>query len=204
MIAGVGTLLFLLVVNNVAPYTALMQNWAGSLFAPAENLFSGVARWLNVGIYWLLGVITYSVVQSFELFPRIIKTDRQLIQKLLNGVNNSSNYQPRNGDSKVVKGLKKVASQGLIWAYAHLETVKNIAYVIDSIVCYMYYPFVKSGNWADIFGIIYAGKFDQLDYGNIAKFFLTVKGVEWALEIFLALWEMFKAAKSVRSGESNP
>ncbi|BAY66923.1 hypothetical protein NIES22_70670 (plasmid) [Calothrix brevissima NIES-22] len=205
MLCIVGGILIGALHVNIVPY----QKLAASFLAPSAGDpnagfgflrmlpgFGKLAQVLGFVSAYVIGAFAYALVQFLELAPNLIHRSPKTLKGLL-ASSGGQKYALKEGDKGTVKRIKKSLNQGLVWALAHLEVIKSIAYIFDAFICFIAYPFIKElAGVGDFFGVFFTGQWNRIDWQNLLLFAITVYGVESLLKLIWALQDLEKASRS--------
>lgn len=204
LILGVSIVLLVKVIDiNVYPYKLLLKGTAEPETSSLRNVF--VIGWLiqKLDLFQadLMALLAYVFVQFFELLPKIIESDKDLVRSLLSQANSAVSVNE--GDKPVIKKLKKaLVPVGLLFK-AFADSIRVIAYIVDAFICYAGYPFFTGVDrlyeFDKIGDIIAFGQFDKINTGNLIFFALTVYGVEFLLENIIGILSLIQLKRKVRS-----
>lgn len=189
-----GVVLVKVIDINIYPYKLLTQEWYSPDNSALKNIvFIGwIIRKLNLFQTELLALFLYVIIQFFELLPKLIESDRDLVRKLLASASNFS--QPTNNDKGTIRRLKRALQPIALVFKAYADSLRVLAYVIDAFVCYAGYPFFEGVSRLyevdKIFDLIVFGQFDKILWDKVILFALTVYGVEFLLKAILGIFSL--------------
>lgn len=204
LILGVSIIILAKVIDiNVYPYKLLTQGTSSPETSSLRNIFviGWIIQKLNLFQADLMALLFYVFIQFFELLPKIIESDKDLVKGLLSQANNAVSVN--DNDKRVVKQLKKALQPiGLVFK-AFADSLRVVAYLADAFICYAGYPFFTGVDrlyeFDKIGDIIAFGQFDRINTGNLIFFALTVYGVEFLLENILGIISLIQLKRKVQT-----
>jgi hypothetical protein len=178
-----------LIVANIKPYVNI-SSWLGSglgsmPFVKSLSTFPPLA-WLfdngGMGLALIAGFILWGLLQGLEMLPKIILNDPDALLVLMSWVNQFKKITHRESDSALLRKLKyRFNNLPLEWI-EKMQQSRAIAYVIDGLLCFGYYPPIVGGY--DRLGVfLIAPNLKDLDLYNIVAAIATMFGLEVLYEV---------------------
>lgn len=188
-----------LIVANIKPYVNIVS-WLGSglgtiPFIQSLSTFPPLA-WLlgngGIGLATIAGFLVWGLLQGLEMLPKIILNDPDALLVLMSWVYQFKKITHRDNDSALLRKLKtKFNNLPLEWIEG-IQQSRAIAYIIDGILCFSFYPPIVGGY--DRLGVfLIAPNFKDLDLYNIVAALATMYG----LEVLYEVWKRIKTALDV-------
>ena len=209
-------------VSGVAYFLLTRWDWLeGRGFCGAVavllGLIAGVGTWLGMdaeaiasvqtfmamGFGVIFGLILWALLQTFEVYPKLLKYDRTLSRVIIDEYQRDGNaeYRIEEEDPAPIKSLKRwynnFPTLGLRWA----KRAQVAAYIIDAAICLAGYPPAEGGVMGFLFALITL-RWGLINWGSVLMLIVTLFVVEWALDVLFVLAQSLhyiKMAKARRS-----
>lgn len=194
-----------LIVLNIKPYVSI-SSWIGTGLSeiPFIQTLSNypALSWLfsnsGMGIAVITGFLLWGLLQGLELLPEIILNDPNALLVLMSWVYQFKKIRHKDNDSALLKKLKyRFNNLPLEWIES-MQQAKAIAYLIDGILCFGYYPPIVGGyDRLDVF--LVAPSIRDLNAYNIVAAIATMFG----LEVLYKVYKLIKTALDVMAESQN-
>ena len=188
-----------LITLNVKPYVGISA-WIGTGLGSMpfiQNLSSfPPLAWLlgngGMGLAMISGLILLSLLQGLQMLPKIILNDPEALLVLMSWVYQFKRVAHKENDSALLHKLKsRFNNLPLEWIES-MQQARAIAYLLDGILCFGYYPPIVGGY--DRLGVfLIAPSFKDLDLYNIVAAITTMFG----LEVLYQVYKLLKTALDV-------
>jgi hypothetical protein len=196
----------LLIVANIKPYINIVS-WIGSGLADVRVVQTlsqiPLLNWAlsngGMGLAFIAGFLLWGLLQGLQMLPKIILNDPEALLVLMAWVSQFKAIAHKSGDSELLRKLKyRFNNLPLEWLEG-MQQARAIAYVVDGLLCFGYYPPIIGGY--DRLGVfIFAPSISDLDISNIIAALATMFGIEVLYEVSKQL----KTALEVISQAQNP
>jgi hypothetical protein len=188
-----------LIVLNIKPYINISA-WIGTglgdiPFIQSLSQYPALA-WLfsnsGMGIAFITGFLLWGLLQGLEMLPEIILNDPDALLVLMSWVYQFKKIRHKDSDSALLRKLKyRFNNLPLEWIEG-MQQARAIAYIVDAILCFGYYPPIVGGY--DRLGVfLIAPNIRDLNAYNIVAAIATMFG----LEVLYKVYKMVKTALDV-------
>lgn len=179
----------LLVFANIKPYINIVT-WFGSGLAntPIINwlsqfpLFGLLLSNGGVGLAFIAGFLLWGLLQGLQMLPKIILSNPEALLVLMAWVYQFKGIAHKSNDSPLLRKLKQRFNNLPLEWIERLQQTRAIAYVIDAILCFGYYPPINGGY--DRLGIfLVSPSLSDVNWYNVIAALLTMFGIEILYEV---------------------
>ncbi len=184
---------------NVKPYINIVE-WLGSGLAN-QKLVQGL---LNVPILgymfttgavattFVLGVIIWALLQGNQMLPKLVLNNPESLLVLMSWVSRFKEITLKQSDSVLLRQLKQRFNNIPLEWVERMQNARAIAYVIDGILCFGYYPPIVGGyDRLNVF--LAAPSFADVDWFNLVAALATMFGIE----VMYEAWKILSIALDI-------
>jgi hypothetical protein len=190
-----------LMIANIKPYINIAI-WLGAGLADlrliqALSIFPPLA-WLitNAGMFlaFITGFFLWALLQGLEMLPTIVLDDPEALLVLMSWVYQFKRVIYHHNDSALLRKLKERFNNIPLEWIEKLQQTRSIAYVVDGILCFGFYPPIVGGY--DRLGVfLVAPSLQDVDLYNVTAALATMFGIE----ILYHVSKLLKTALTVMS-----
>lgn len=185
-------------IQNIKPYISIAE-WLGEGVSlpviealsrlPIISIVMGLGRGT---LAFICGVLIWALLQGLQMLPKIIMDDPEAILVLMSWVHAFKQIAYRESDSPLLRQLKdRFNSMPAQWVES-MQVARAIAYVIDGILCFGFYPPIVGGY--DRLGVfLTAPMMSDIDFRNLIAALVTM----FAIEVLYEIWKILNSALMV-------
>lgn len=195
LLIGIGCLAF----ANIKPYINIV-NWLGSGLAD-NKILSVIAKIPLIGYLvttgaiattFVLGCLLWSILQGQQMLPKLVLNDPEALLVLMSWVVRFKSIAFKSTDTPMLRQLKQRFNNIPLEWIERMQNARAIAYVIDAILCFGYYPPIVGGY--DRLGIVLVSpSLNDIAWFNVVAALATMFGIEILYEV----WKMLSIALDI-------
>ncbi len=195
LLIGVGCLAF----ANIKPYINIV-NWLGSGLAD-NKILSVIGNIPLIGYLFttgaiattfVLGCLLWAILQGQQMLPKLVLNDPEALLVLMSWVVRFKSIAFKSTDTPMLRQLKQRFNNIPLEWIERMQNARAIAYVIDGILCFGYYPPIVGGY--DRLGIfLVSPSFNDIAWFNVVAALATMFGIEILYEV----WKMLSIALDI-------
>ena len=179
----------LLIFANIKPYIKIVT-WLGTGLSdmPIVKQLSQypIFNWAFSGggvvMAFIAGFLLWGLLQGLQILPKIILNDPEALLVLMAWVYRFKSIAHKQTDSALLRKLKqRFNNMPLEWIES-LQQARAIAYIIDGILCFSFYPPIIGG-YDRLSVFLVSPSISDLNLYNIAAALLTMFGIEILYEV---------------------
>ena len=185
---------------NIKPYISICT-WLGSgLSDPVYQALASfpLTGWImNLGagtLAFLCGLVLWALLQSLQMLPVIILDDPEAILVLMSWVAQFKAVAFKSGDSPLLLQLKQRFNNLPLEWVENLQTGRAIAYVIDGLLVFGFYPPIVGG-YERLGLFLSAPQWSDIDWLNVIAALATM----FAIEVLYQVGKLLNASLSLLS-----
>ncbi len=195
LLIGIGCLAF----ANIKPYINIV-NWLGSGLAD-NKILSVIANIPLIGYLFttgaiattfVLGCLLWAILQGQQMLPKLVLNDPEALLVLMSWVVRFKSIAFKSTDTPMLRQLKQRFNNIPLEWIERMQNARAIAYVIDAILCFGYYPPIVGGY--DRLGIVLVSpSLNDIAWFNVVAALATMFGIEILYEV----WKMLSIALDI-------
>ena len=195
LLIGVGCLAF----ANIKPYINIV-NWLGSGLAD-NKILTVIAKIPLIGYAFTTGAIAttfifgcllWAILQGQQMLPKLVLNDPEALLVLMSWVVRFKAIAFKSTDTPMLRQLKQRFNNIPLEWIERMQNARAIAYVIDGILCFGYYPPIVGGY--DRLGIfLVSPSLNDIAWFNVVAALATMFGIEVLYEV----WKMLSIALDI-------
>ena len=195
LLIGIGCLAF----ANIKPYINIV-NWLGSgladnkILSVIENipLIGYLFTTGAIATTFVLGCLLWSILQGQQMLPKLVLNDPEALLVLMSWVVRFKSIAFKSTDTPMLRQLKQRFNNIPLEWIERMQNARAIAYVIDAILCFGYYPPIVGGY--DRLGIVLVSpSLNDIAWFNVVAALATMFGIEILYEV----WKMLSIALDI-------
>ena len=195
LLIGIGCLAF----ANIKPYINIV-NWLGSGLAD-NKILTVIAKIPLIGYAFttgaiattfILGCLLWAILQGQQMLPKLVLNDPEALLVLMSWVVRFKAIAFKSTDTPMLRQLKQRFNNIPLEWIERMQNARAIAYVIDGILCFGYYPPIVGGY--DRLGVfLVSPSLNDIAWFNVVAALATMFGIEVLYEV----WKMLSIALDI-------
>lgn len=195
---------------NILPYTKaaqfLLNQTVDAGFArliAVLPIINGIAVIIGASIHWILGFLSWMLIQTIELFPIILKHDQKFMEKVIQDIDSSNKFEIREDDDPALQAMKRWYNRFPHLTFSTAINLALFAYTVDFCIAFFTYPPVN-GDLMDFTFVLATGQMDQIDWQNVVSLVVTLFVIEFIVILLLWLGRIAYYMKSAHNVQFRP
>ena len=145
-----------------------------------------------VATTFVLGVIIWALLQGNQMLPKLVLNNPESLLVLMSWVSRFKEITLKQSDSVLLRQLKQRFNNIPLEWVERMQNARAIAYVIDGILCFGYYPPIVGG-YDRLSVFIAAPSFADVDWFNLVAALATMFGIE----VMYEAWKILSVALDI-------